>query len=279
MICPGYGRRASPRAHDEAVWRRKCCGQLALEHAPTLDKEAAIDRFVRHLHVRIARKGPAKPARNLLRRPLARELRGDGRRNRGCVASRQRFGRRARAHARRSAAGPDTAPATMSANLPLIVDGARPSRRATPRTVSPARCRAKFPRARVVSATGAPPRGRRNPARGLDDAPDPSPLARALSQYPSAIHPRASGATIRCAPLHDIRGRRITHFILRCVLCCVDRLISCRSVDTRPPPGSRGRHARRCVRRSPTRRSDSAIPQGPRSSQNRQPPPMVARRS
>jgi hypothetical protein len=52
--------------------------QLAFEHTATLNEQGAINRFVRHLHVRIARKRTTKPARDLLRRPLARELGGNG---------------------------------------------------------------------------------------------------------------------------------------------------------------------------------------------------------
>jgi len=48
--------------------------QLLLEHPTRLDEETAIDRFVRYLHVWIVRILPLQPARNLLRRPLQRQL-------------------------------------------------------------------------------------------------------------------------------------------------------------------------------------------------------------
>lgn len=41
--------------------------QFSLEDAATLHKETAIDGFVRHVQVSIARKGVAKPAGDLLR--------------------------------------------------------------------------------------------------------------------------------------------------------------------------------------------------------------------
>jgi len=53
--------------------------QFPLEDAATLHKETAIDGLVRHVHVSIARKGAAKPAGDLLRRPLTRQLAGHGR--------------------------------------------------------------------------------------------------------------------------------------------------------------------------------------------------------
>ena len=50
--------------------------QATFKDAATLHEQTAVDRFGRHLHVRIARKGASEPARNLLRRPLLRELLG-----------------------------------------------------------------------------------------------------------------------------------------------------------------------------------------------------------
>ena len=47
--------------------------QLLLEHTARLDKETAIDRFMRYPHVWIVRIMP-QPACYLLRRPLQREL-------------------------------------------------------------------------------------------------------------------------------------------------------------------------------------------------------------
>ena len=48
--------------------------QLLLQHAACLNKETPIDRFVRYLHASAGRELPLKPARDLLRRPLEREL-------------------------------------------------------------------------------------------------------------------------------------------------------------------------------------------------------------
>src|SRR5262245_28966461 len=50
--------------------------QLLLQHAAGLDEEAAIDRFVRYLHILVGRKLLLQPAGDLLRRPLPRELLG-----------------------------------------------------------------------------------------------------------------------------------------------------------------------------------------------------------
>lgn len=52
--------------------------QLTREDTATLNEQAPVDGFRRHLHVRIARKGASKPARDLLRRPLLREFVSDG---------------------------------------------------------------------------------------------------------------------------------------------------------------------------------------------------------
>ena len=48
--------------------------ELLLQHATGLDEEAAIDRFVRYLHVLVGWELLLKPTRDLLRRPLQREL-------------------------------------------------------------------------------------------------------------------------------------------------------------------------------------------------------------
>ena len=48
--------------------------QRLLQHAACLDKETPIDRFVRYLHAWVGRELPLQPARDLLRRPLEREL-------------------------------------------------------------------------------------------------------------------------------------------------------------------------------------------------------------
>ena len=40
--------------------------QGTFEDTPALDKQTAIDRLVRHLHIRIAREGVLKPAGDLL---------------------------------------------------------------------------------------------------------------------------------------------------------------------------------------------------------------------
>ena len=48
--------------------------QLLLQHAAGLDEEAAIDRFVRYLHVLVGWELLLQPAGDLLRRPLQREL-------------------------------------------------------------------------------------------------------------------------------------------------------------------------------------------------------------
>ncbi len=50
------------------------CGQFLLQHAAGLNEEAAIDRFVRYLHVLVGWELLLQPARDLLRRPLQREL-------------------------------------------------------------------------------------------------------------------------------------------------------------------------------------------------------------
>jgi hypothetical protein len=55
-----------------------CCTQvrhqLLFQHAACLDKQAAIDRFVRQLHAFVGRELPLQPAGDLLRRPLERQL-------------------------------------------------------------------------------------------------------------------------------------------------------------------------------------------------------------
>jgi hypothetical protein len=48
--------------------------QATFKDAATLHEQTAIDRFGRHLHVSIARKGVPKPAGDLLGRPLLRQL-------------------------------------------------------------------------------------------------------------------------------------------------------------------------------------------------------------
>ena len=50
-----------------------CC-QLFLQHATGLDEEAAIDRFVRYLHVLVGWELLLQPTGDLLRRPLQPEL-------------------------------------------------------------------------------------------------------------------------------------------------------------------------------------------------------------
>ena len=50
------------------------CHQLLLQHAAGLNKETAIDRFVGYLHALVGWELPLQPARDLLRRPLEREL-------------------------------------------------------------------------------------------------------------------------------------------------------------------------------------------------------------
>src|SRR5258708_13502811 len=51
--------------------------QGAFQDTATLNKHTSIDRLGRHLHIRIAWKRASKPARDLLRRPLPRQLRRD----------------------------------------------------------------------------------------------------------------------------------------------------------------------------------------------------------
>ena len=48
--------------------------QLLLQHAARLDEETAIDRFMRYPHVLVGRELLPQPARDLLRRPLQRQL-------------------------------------------------------------------------------------------------------------------------------------------------------------------------------------------------------------
>ena len=50
------------------------CRQLLLQHAAGLDEEAAVNRFVRYLHVLVGRELLLQPAGDLLRRPLQCEL-------------------------------------------------------------------------------------------------------------------------------------------------------------------------------------------------------------
>src|ERR1700694_5872750 len=69
--------RASARMPKE-VLEAKLPYEATLEDSATLDEEAPIDRFVRHLHIRIAWKRRPMPACDLLRRPLQRELRRYG---------------------------------------------------------------------------------------------------------------------------------------------------------------------------------------------------------
>jgi hypothetical protein len=55
----------------------KLLDQAAFEYAAALHEQTAIDRFGRHVHVSIARKGVSKPARDLLGRPLLGKLAGN----------------------------------------------------------------------------------------------------------------------------------------------------------------------------------------------------------
>src|SRR5208283_4704325 len=48
--------------------------QLLIQHAACLNKETAIDRFVRYPHVSVGRELLLQPAGDLRRRPLQREL-------------------------------------------------------------------------------------------------------------------------------------------------------------------------------------------------------------
>jgi hypothetical protein len=50
------------------------CRQLLLQHAARLNKETAIDRFVRNPHVSVGRELLLQPTGDLLWRPLQREL-------------------------------------------------------------------------------------------------------------------------------------------------------------------------------------------------------------
>jgi hypothetical protein len=52
--------------------------QATFEDAATLNEQTPVNGFGRHLHVRIAPKGPSEPARDLLWRPLLREFLRDG---------------------------------------------------------------------------------------------------------------------------------------------------------------------------------------------------------
>ena len=52
------------------------CHQLFLQDAARLNKKAAIDRFVRYLHLCIGWELPLQPAGDLLRRPLQRKFLG-----------------------------------------------------------------------------------------------------------------------------------------------------------------------------------------------------------
>ncbi|WP_395396518.1 hypothetical protein WBP07_21570 (plasmid) [Novosphingobium sp. BL-8A] len=49
-------------------------GQFLLEHPARLDEEAAMDRFVGYPHIWIVRILSLQPTRNLLWRPLQRQL-------------------------------------------------------------------------------------------------------------------------------------------------------------------------------------------------------------
>src|SRR5258708_29072446 len=48
--------------------------ELPLQHPSGLDEQAAIDRFVRHLIIRLFRMGALEPASDLLGRPLPPQL-------------------------------------------------------------------------------------------------------------------------------------------------------------------------------------------------------------
>jgi len=50
----------------KVVLTAELLNQAAFEDAATLHEQTAVDRFWRHLHVSIARKGASKPARDLL---------------------------------------------------------------------------------------------------------------------------------------------------------------------------------------------------------------------
>ena len=50
------------------------CRQLLLQHAARLNKETAIDRFVRYPHVPVGRELLLQPTGDLLWRPLQRKL-------------------------------------------------------------------------------------------------------------------------------------------------------------------------------------------------------------
>jgi hypothetical protein len=60
--------------------------QLAFENPAALDEQNAIDGFVRHLHVSIARKGVTKPASDLLGDRFATSLLATRAGSRGPVA-------------------------------------------------------------------------------------------------------------------------------------------------------------------------------------------------
>jgi hypothetical protein len=76
--------RGRPRV-PKVVLPPQVLEESTFEHAATLHEQAPVDRFGRHLHVRITRKGTSQPARDLLWRPLLREFVSDS-------ASKQRSG-------------------------------------------------------------------------------------------------------------------------------------------------------------------------------------------
>src|SRR6476620_9525440 len=69
---PPAGLRALSEAHLPPG--AQMSHKLLLEHPARLDEETAIDRFVGYPHVWIVRILPLQPTRNLLRRPLQRQL-------------------------------------------------------------------------------------------------------------------------------------------------------------------------------------------------------------
>src|SRR5665213_377848 len=62
-----------PRAADCSPGS-KMLEQFLLQHPTGLDEQAAVDRLVRHLIVRLPRVGALEPASDLLRRPFSLQL-------------------------------------------------------------------------------------------------------------------------------------------------------------------------------------------------------------
>ena len=129
MICPRGWPAVVACWERRIVFRRRRCRMRALlQHTSALHEQAQVNRLVRHLHVRILWMGPLEPARDLLRRPIRRELLGHARAQDGTLGESTALGRSARSHVAASATAaryPRRPPCRPTSRL--TVDVGRPS--------------------------------------------------------------------------------------------------------------------------------------------------------